>query len=66
MTSLELRNISKGFKSGKVLEDVWLSVKAGEIVVVFGPSGTGKTVLLRMIAGVQYPEPAASRSTART
>lgn len=56
MTSLELRNISKGFKSGKVLEDVSLSVKAGEIVVVFGPSGTGKTVLLRMIAGVHYPD----------
>src|SRR4029434_9330863 len=56
MTSLELRSISKGFKSCKVLEDVSLSVKAGEIVVVFGPSGTGKTVLLRMIAGVHYPD----------
>jgi multiple sugar transport system ATP-binding protein len=56
MTSLELRNISKGFKSGKVLDDISLSVKAGEIVVVFGPSGTGKTVLLRMIAGVHYPD----------
>jgi multiple sugar transport system ATP-binding protein len=56
MTSLELRNISKGFKSGKVLDDVSLSVNAGEIVVVFGPSGTGKTVLLRIIAGVQDPD----------
>ena len=56
MTSLELRNISKGFKSGKVLDDVSLSVNAGEIVVVFGPSGTGKTVLLRIVAGVHYPD----------
>ena len=56
MSSLELRNISKGFKSGMVLEDVSLSVKAGEIVVVFGPSGTGKTVLLRIVAGVQEPD----------
>ncbi|HEV8389335.1 MAG TPA: ABC transporter ATP-binding protein [Dongiaceae bacterium] len=56
MTSLELRNVSKGFKSGKVLEDVSLSVNAGEIVVVFGPSGTGKTVLLRIVAGVQDPD----------
>jgi multiple sugar transport system ATP-binding protein len=56
MTSLELRNVSKGFKSGKVLDDVSLSVKAGEIVVVFGPSGTGKTVLLRIVAGVHYPD----------
>jgi multiple sugar transport system ATP-binding protein len=56
MTGLELRNVSKGFKSGKVLEDVSFSVKAGEIVVVFGPSGTGKTVLLRIVAGVQDPD----------
>jgi multiple sugar transport system ATP-binding protein len=56
MTSLELRNVSKGFRSGKVLEDVSLSVNAGEIVVVFGPSGTGKTVLLRIVAGVQDPD----------
>lgn len=56
MSSLELRNISKGFKSGMVLEDISLSVRAGEIVVVFGPSGTGKTVLLRIIAGVQDPD----------
>lgn len=53
MSGLEIRNISKGFKSGTVLEDISLSVKAGEIVVVFGPSGTGKTVLLRIVAGVQ-------------
>jgi multiple sugar transport system ATP-binding protein len=56
MTSLELRNVSKGFKSGKVLDDVSLSVNAGEIAVVFGPSGAGKTVLLRIIAGVQDPD----------
>jgi multiple sugar transport system ATP-binding protein len=56
MSSLELRNVTKGFKSGKVLEDVSLSVNAGEIVVVFGPSGTGKTVLLRIVAGVHYPD----------
>ena len=56
MGGLELRNVSKGFKSGKVLEDVSLAVNAGEIVVVFGPSGTGKTVLLRIVAGVHYPD----------
>lgn len=56
MSALELRNISKGFKSGKVLDDVSLQVNAGEIVVVFGPSGTGKTVLLRIVAGVHYPD----------
>src|SRR5919108_5175242 len=56
MTRLELNNLSKNFKTGPVFKDVSLSVKAGEIVVVFGPSGTGKTVLLRIVAGVHYPD----------
>jgi len=56
MSSLVISHISKGFKSGKVLEDVSLDVNAGEIVAVVGPSGTGKTVLLRIIAGLQEPD----------
>src|SRR5919109_2677086 len=56
MTRLELNNLSKNFKTGPVFKDVSLSVEAGEIVVVFGPSGTGKTVLLRLVAGVQEPD----------
>ena len=56
MSSLVLTHISKGFKAGKVLEDVSLDVNAGEIVAIVGPSGTGKTVLLRIIAGLQEPD----------
>ena len=56
MSSLVLSHVSKGFKSGKVLEDVSLDVNAGEIVAIVGPSGTGKTVLLRIIAGLQEPD----------
>src|SRR3954462_8775683 len=56
MSSVVLSHISKGFKSGKVLEDVSLHVNAGEIVAIVGPSGTGKTVLLRIIAGLQEPD----------
>jgi multiple sugar transport system ATP-binding protein len=56
MARLELKNLTKSFKTGPVLGDVSLSVDAGEIVVVFGPSGTGKTVLLRIVAGVQEPD----------
>jgi multiple sugar transport system ATP-binding protein len=56
MSSLVISHISKGFKAGKVLEDVSLDVSAGEIVAVVGPSGTGKTVLLRIIAGLQEPD----------
>jgi multiple sugar transport system ATP-binding protein len=56
MSGLVLSHIAKGFKSGKVLEDVSLDVSAGEIVAIVGPSGTGKTVLLRIIAGLQEPD----------
>jgi multiple sugar transport system ATP-binding protein len=55
MPHLELKNVTKAFKSNKVLDGVSLAADAGEIVVVFGPSGTGKTVLLRLIAGVEEP-----------
>jgi multiple sugar transport system ATP-binding protein len=56
MSSLVISHVSKGFKAGKVLEDVSLDVNAGEIVAIVGPSGTGKTVLLRIIAGLQEPD----------
>ncbi len=50
--SIELSNIRKAFKTNTVLEDVSFSVATGETLVLFGPSGAGKTVLLRLIAGV--------------
>jgi multiple sugar transport system ATP-binding protein len=56
MARLELKDLSKSFKTGPVFSDVSLGVEAGEIVVVFGPSGSGKTVLLRIVAGVQEPD----------
>ncbi|MGE0239426.1 MAG: ABC transporter ATP-binding protein [Parvibaculaceae bacterium] len=61
MPHLELASVSKSFKANKVLEDISLSAQAGEIVVIFGPSGTGKTVLLRLIAGVEEPTAGAIR-----
>jgi multiple sugar transport system ATP-binding protein len=54
--SIELRNIAKAFKTNTVLEGVSLSVAKGETLVLFGPSGAGKTVLLRLIAGVIEPD----------
>lgn len=55
MPHLELASVSKTFKTNTVLDDISLTADAGEIVVIFGPSGTGKTVLLRLIAGVEEP-----------
>lgn len=56
MAQIEIQNIHKGFKTGAVLSDISLTAEVGEIVVVFGPSGAGKTVLLRLIAGVEEPD----------
>ncbi|WP_189340467.1 ATP-binding cassette domain-containing protein, partial [Mesorhizobium sp. M4B.F.Ca.ET.049.02.1.2] len=56
MASLELKNVVKRYKSQTVLDNLSLSVADGETLVLFGPSGAGKTVLLRMIAGVIDPD----------
>lgn len=54
--TLALENIVKAFKKDVVLDGVSLSVDQGETLVLFGPSGAGKTVLLRLIAGVVEPD----------
>ncbi len=56
MANLEIRSVSKEFKTGKVLDRISLAADNGEIVAIFGPSGSGKTVLLRLIAGVEQPD----------
>jgi multiple sugar transport system ATP-binding protein len=56
MAQLEFCGLTKSFKSGPVLKGISLAAQKGEIVVVFGPSGTGKTVLLRLVAGVEEPD----------
>jgi multiple sugar transport system ATP-binding protein len=56
MANLEIRSVSKEFKTGKVLDRISLAAEDGEIVAIFGPSGSGKTVLLRLVAGVEQPD----------
>jgi multiple sugar transport system ATP-binding protein len=55
MTHLALRALSKSYGSFKIFDGLNLEARAGEIIVVFGGSGTGKTILLRLIAGVEDP-----------
>ena len=56
MTTLELQNVTKRYGKETVLHGLDLAVADGETVAIFGPSGAGKTVLLRLIAGMAEPE----------
>lgn len=56
VTMLVLSNITRRYGRNTVLDDVTLDVPRGETLVLFGPSGAGKTVLLRLIAGVVEPD----------
>ncbi len=56
MSTLELRGVTKRYKKETVVDNVSITVANGETLVLFGPSGAGKTVLLRLIAGVVEPE----------
>lgn len=49
---LELRGISKSFGNNRVLDSIDLTVRQGEAVAIIGPSGTGKSTILRIIAGL--------------
>lgn len=53
---LEIRNMSKKFGSQQVLDGVNLSIEKGKVVVIIGPSGTGKSTLLRCINFLEKPE----------
>ena len=50
---LELKNISKKFKDRQILSDFNLTVEENKILAIVGPSGGGKTTLLRMLAGLE-------------
>jgi sulfate transport system ATP-binding protein len=51
-----VRSISKRFKKTSVLEDVSFDVSEGESLVLLGASGSGKTTILRIIAGLEQPD----------
>src|SRR6476646_9276633 len=53
--SIELRNVSKKFGEVTAVNDVNFAVEDGELMALLGPSGGGKTTVLRMIAGLEVP-----------
>jgi len=54
--SIEMTGLRKSFNGTPVLNGVDLRVEAGEIMVIVGGSGEGKSVLLRHIAGLETPD----------
>lgn len=56
---IQTKNLSKDFESGEkilhVVEDVSISINAGELTLIMGPSGCGKTTLLSLITGILTP-----------
>jgi phospholipid/cholesterol/gamma-HCH transport system ATP-binding protein len=53
---IECEDVHKAFEGHQVLEGVSCQIPAGKISVVMGPSGTGKSVLLRHIVGLLSPD----------
>ena len=53
---VEILNLSKRFDDLAVLDNISLNVNLGENLVVFGQSGTGKSVLLKCIIGLMAPD----------
>ena len=56
MSVLAVRHLSKQFRSRKVVKDISLFVKSGEIVGLLGPNGAGKSTSFHMIVGLLSPD----------
>lgn len=56
MGLLVLLNITKAFDNKPALKNISLELESGNILCLLGSSGCGKTTLLRIIAGLEYPD----------
>jgi len=60
---LAVHHLRKSYKARRVVEDVSMTVRRGEVVGLLGPNGAGKTTLFYMITGLYGRTAAASNST---
>ncbi len=56
MADLSLSHVSKRFGMQTAVSDLHIDVASGELVVLLGPSGAGKTTTLRLAAGLEVPD----------
>lgn len=54
--TIEIVKLHKAFGAQKVIDDVTMTIPGGKTTVVLGPSGTGKSVLLKLIVGLIHPD----------
>ncbi|MEX1217276.1 MAG: ABC transporter ATP-binding protein [Acidimicrobiales bacterium] len=54
--TLEVSSLTKSFDGERVVDTISFAVRSGEIAVIVGPSGGGKTTVLRCIAGFERPD----------
>lgn len=54
--AIELRGISKRFGNRTVLDEINLSIARGEIFALLGASGSGKSTILKIVAGIEQPD----------
>lgn len=52
---VEIKNLSFSYSGNVIYDDISLNIKRGQITAILGPSGTGKTTLLRLIGGQLKP-----------
>ena len=53
---IQLKGVSKSFGSNVILDEVDLTIHRGEALAIIGPSGTGKSTVLRIMAGLLAPD----------
>ena len=53
--AISLENVSKRFGDVEAVKSIAIAIREGEFFSLLGPSGCGKTTLLRLLAGLEYP-----------
>src|SRR5436305_14966742 len=54
--AIEVRDVTRSFGGTPVLRDVSVDIRSGSLTALLGPSGGGKSTLLRVIAGLEQPD----------